>query len=118
MNNDAELSLLRNLIGEQLSSVTFVQDYVQLSFDGPSLTLYNWPVVIVNDQAILQNEHNYKDALCAQIGIQVASVILTPQNFLALLFENKVTLQVLLREEAYVTAEAVLFQSDQGWWVI
>jgi hypothetical protein len=31
---------LKQLIGEQLSSIEFVQDYLQLRFDGPCLTVY------------------------------------------------------------------------------
>jgi len=37
---------LQMLIGEQLSAVTFVQDYVQLHFDGPRLTVFSHAVVM------------------------------------------------------------------------
>jgi len=118
MANDGEVSVLTNLVGEQLSSVTFVQDYVQLSFDGPCLTLFTWPVVIISERAISKHEQNYKDALCAQIGIQIASTILNPSDCLTILFSNSIILQVSLKDEDYVAAEAVMFQSDQGWWVL
>lgn len=36
---------LQCLIGEQLSAVVFVQDYVQLQFDGYQLTTYTTPLV-------------------------------------------------------------------------
>jgi hypothetical protein len=32
---------LNGIVGEQLSSVTFVMDYWQLSFDGATLTVYS-----------------------------------------------------------------------------
>jgi hypothetical protein len=34
---------LQMLIGEQLSAVTFVQDYLHLYFDGPRLTVFFLP---------------------------------------------------------------------------
>jgi hypothetical protein len=36
---------LNGIVGEQLSSVTFVMDYWQLSFDGAVLTVYSAAVV-------------------------------------------------------------------------
>ena len=41
---------LQMLIGEQLSAVTFVQDYLQLHFDGPRLTVFSHAVVMRGDQ--------------------------------------------------------------------
>jgi len=43
-----ESTLRKKLIGEQLSSVEFVQDYLQLHFDGRTITAYVWPKVFVN----------------------------------------------------------------------
>jgi hypothetical protein len=34
-------SVLNGIVGQQLSSVTFVMDYWQLSFDGDALTVYS-----------------------------------------------------------------------------
>ena len=39
------ISPLQIIVGEKLSSVTFVMDYVQLGFDGPLLTAYSGPEV-------------------------------------------------------------------------
>jgi hypothetical protein len=35
--------LINELVGEELSSVVFVADYVQFDFNGPRLTLFVWP---------------------------------------------------------------------------
>ena len=35
--------------GQELSAVEFVSDYVRLRFDGPLLTLYAWPHVLLED---------------------------------------------------------------------
>jgi hypothetical protein len=37
------VSLINELVGEELSSVVFVADYVQFDFNGPRLTLFVWP---------------------------------------------------------------------------
>jgi hypothetical protein len=36
---------MAEIIGRQLSSVTFVQDYMQFDFDGARLTTYTLPTV-------------------------------------------------------------------------
>ena len=38
------------LVGWQLSSVEFVQDYLQLHFDDKTITFYIWPAVLVGDK--------------------------------------------------------------------
>jgi hypothetical protein len=38
-SNHQEVQTLSRIVGEQLSAVVFVQDYLQLQFDGPTLTL-------------------------------------------------------------------------------
>jgi hypothetical protein len=37
--------LMREIVGRQLTSVTFVQDYIQLAFDGLGLTAYTQPTI-------------------------------------------------------------------------
>jgi hypothetical protein len=41
MRVNTDLSPLDELIGQQLSAVTFVQDYIQVWFDGPGLNITN-----------------------------------------------------------------------------
>ena len=36
-----------SMVGQELSAVEFVQDYLQLRFDGPVLTLFEWPDVFL-----------------------------------------------------------------------
>src|SRR5690242_9135647 len=59
--NDSPLGPIH---GSQLSSVEFVQDYVQLRFDGPCLTAITWPVVTVGQQRFRLETPGYRDALC------------------------------------------------------
>jgi hypothetical protein len=61
------------LVGQELGSVVFVRDYVQLDFDGPRLSLYVWPTV-VTDRRVDFGEPGYRDALCELIGRPVTGV--------------------------------------------
>ncbi|SNS74062.1 hypothetical protein SAMN05216276_10159 [Streptosporangium subroseum] len=61
-------SLLSALIGEEMSSVIFIRDYVQLDFDGPKLSLFSWPQIAVDSTVRLMGDPGYRDTLCALIG--------------------------------------------------
>ena len=59
--------------GQELTAVEFVADYVRLRFDGPMLTLYAWPHVLLAEYSVAFGEPEYRNALCAQIGETVAT---------------------------------------------
>ena len=44
-------SVLKRLVGEQLSAVTFVMDYLHLDFDGQNINLYVWPTIEIEGEA-------------------------------------------------------------------
>ena len=44
-------SPMQNVVGEYLSSVTFVMDYLQLGFSGYGFNMYSWPTVTVQKRA-------------------------------------------------------------------
>ncbi len=67
-------SLLLILVGEELASVIFVRDYLQLDFDGPRLSLFVWPQVAVDAEVRRMGDRGYRDALCTLIGHTVLSV--------------------------------------------
>jgi hypothetical protein len=71
---------LQELVGEQLSSVTFVMDYLQLAFDGPTINAYTWPTVGVAEEVLRFGNPGYRDALCARIAVKVVSVRLPPDR--------------------------------------
>jgi hypothetical protein len=85
--------------GEELKSVAFVEDYLQLGFGGPVLTLYNWPYVMLTDFSVAYGEPEYRNALCAQIGEQVSTATLEEDDALTIELANGVVLGLSLREE-------------------
>ncbi len=91
----------------QLASVAFVQDYLQLDFDGPLLTLYVWPDIADADGiSIAYGEPGYRDALCTVIGETVTTPDLNEGRSLTIEFENGTVLALSLREEDIDVAEA------------
>jgi hypothetical protein len=87
------------LIGEELKAVEFVEDFLQLRFDAPLLTLYAWPHVLLTDFSLAYGEPEYRNALCAQIGEKVVQASLEEGDALTIEFENGTVFGLSLREE-------------------
>ena len=96
-----------------------MQDYVQLRFDGPVLTMITWPVIELHDHELRWGEGGFRDGLCSQIGVKVVRAEILPGDSLQLEFSDGAIFKVSLRDEDYRAAEAVRFESDPAtWWVL
>ena len=98
--------------GQELSAVEFVADYLRLRFDGPLLTLYAWPHVLLADFSVAFGEPEYRNALCAQIGEMVATVTLEELDALTIEFESGTVLALSLREEDLDGPESGSYSAD------
>ena len=87
------------LVGEELRSVAFVEDFLELRFGTPLLTLYDWPHVLLTDFSVAFGEPEYRNALCAQIGEMVSTASLEEDNALTIELANGVVFGLSLREE-------------------
>lgn len=102
---------------QELSSVVFVQDYLQLDFNGPVLTLFLWPEVFISQSSSLAEgsyafgEPGYRDALCSQIGESVSAARLEAGTALEIEFETGTIFRSSLRNEDYEGAEAGHFST-------
>ncbi len=85
--------------GQELTAVEFVGDYLRLRFDGPMLTLYAWPHVLLPEFSIAYGEPEYRNWLCAQIGQIVSKAALEELAALTIEFENEIVIALSLREE-------------------
>lgn len=90
---------ISSIIGEELVAVEFVQDYLQLRFDTPLLTLYAWPHILFSEYSLAYGEPEYRNALCALIGEKVEETALDEGNSLTVKFENDIVIALSLREE-------------------
>jgi hypothetical protein len=100
--------------GQELSAVEFVSDYLRLRFDGPMLTMYAWPHVLLADFSIAFGEPEYRNALCAQIGEMVAKAKLEEMEALTIEFESGTVIALSLREEDLDGPEAGSYSAGGG----
>ena len=108
---------LQAIIGEQLSAVTFVQDYVQLHFDGPRLTVFSHPVVTLGEKTFHWGKPGFRDALCNSIAKQVTEARVAYGESIAIRFTDGSTIKISLKDENYRGGEAVNFDTGSNeWW--
>jgi hypothetical protein len=110
------------LIGEQLSSVIFVQDYLQLDFDGNRLTCYVWPVIALDDIEYRFNDTEYRNKLCNLIAKLVKYVILEDGISLRIVFTDNSAIflpldynRPIIRDDPSIK-EIAIFEDSNGNW--
>ena len=106
-------SFLAAIEGQELSSVSFVQDYLQLDFNGPVLTLYIWPEVFRAEGSYGFGEPGFRDMLCEEITNDVETATFAEAIALEISFESGTIFRVPLRDQDYVGAEAGQFLSGE-----
>jgi hypothetical protein len=114
MNESRTLAEAVQLLeGEQLSSVEFVQDYVQLRFDGPCLTVYTIAQTVTrNNSFIAWGEPGYRDALCNPIAHKVKQTLVVDSERLSLTFDDDSVWSVSLLEGDYRGPEALMYRDN------
>jgi hypothetical protein len=105
---------LQFLIGEYLSSVEFVMDYVQLRFSGPCLTVYAIVQRVTKDGLTKTwGEPGYRDALCSIITHTLKQAHVETGQQLSLIFDDGSVWSVSLRDEDYRGPEAIYYNDQQ-----
>jgi hypothetical protein len=104
------LKILENC---ELSGVTFIRDYLQLHFDGPLLNGYIWPILTIGGNAITIKASGYRDALCAQIGKQIASAVQVNEQ-IVLRFNDCSEISFSLKAEDQIGPETVVLYGDNN----
>lgn len=79
-------SLLEALVEEELGSIVFVMDYLQLDFGNARLSVYVWPTVSIGDVSRGFGDPGYRDALCALIAHEVVETEESPEAGLVIRF--------------------------------
>ena len=100
---------LQALVGEQLSSVTFVMDYWQLAFDGHGLTVFTRTTVSGPDWRVENTDEQFRNRLCERIGRKVAAVAFHSGDYLAITFDDASIIKASMREQDYSGLEAFNF---------
>ena len=91
------VSPLQSVVGEYLSSVTFVMDYLQIGFSGYGFTMNSWPTITMQSRTLAYEDGGYKDALCSLIGETVTEVDEYWDTGLRLQFKNASYINLALK---------------------
>lgn len=111
--------LLAQLIGRKMSSVEFVQDYIQLRFDGITVTAIN-PLFVEDEVSVYKpDDQGYRDQICSLIGYSVKEANIIEDVEVRITFSDLKVIAISLRAEDYSVAEGVIFTSPtHEWWVL
>ena len=106
MSEEIVSEFWNELVGCQLSSVEFVQNYLQLRFDGPTINVTN-PLTVINDKTEITSWNvGFRDLLCNQITKIIDSVTFEPEKALTIRFIDDSLIAISLRPEDYSSPEA------------
>lgn len=95
------------LVGAQMGAVTFVQDYLQLHFDGPCINVY-MPMQIEADGRIVGwKDETFRNALCGQIAKRVSAVLFEHEEALRISFTDGSRISISLRRADYTCPDAI-----------
>jgi hypothetical protein len=109
---------LKQLIGEQLSSVEFVQDYLQLRFSGPCLNVYSGLHRVTSSvSSLVWGQPGYRDALCGLISHKVKKAEVLSDERISFIFDNESVWSMSLRKQDYRGPEAFEFRAGTLWFV-
>jgi hypothetical protein len=90
---------IQQLVGEQISTVAFVCDYVEFHFSGPILRSLSNPRVSVQGAEYRFPESGSRDALCRVIGSTVQALKLDENRVLELTTSNGCRITIPLDTE-------------------
>ena len=105
---------LQSIVGEQLSSITFVQDYWQFDFDGIGVTALTRVIVRTDGLTLKDGDDQFRNLLCGQIAKIVSRAELVQPEALTITFADGSSISVSLRWEDYKGPEAALLSSRGG----
>ena len=100
---------IRNLIGEQISAVCFVMDYVEINFNGMILRSVADPFIRIGDREFMFPGQGSRDALCSIIGDYVRAIELIEDSRFTLETDRGHRLTIPLDENSKRGHEAMHF---------
>jgi hypothetical protein len=105
---------IEDLVSEQVSGVCFVQDYLELHFNGPVVRFEEPPSIRMNNKDLTFPSPGSRDAFCALIGLRLVSVKIVEEVSMTFRFEKGEILFVPLSSTESSTGEFVHFMPSMG----
>jgi hypothetical protein len=109
MNKATNTTGLNDLIGEQLSGVAFVQDYVEFHYDGKILRSLAAPSVTIAGDSSTFPQRGSRDAFCSLIGHIVEGIRVEEGDRIEVKFAENAVITVPLGPSARTGPEAAHF---------
>ena len=109
------------LVGDDLSGITFVRDYLQLQFNSPPFINATSRKITVTREGRSANfgEDAFANLVIGLIGGVVSKVALEEAHAFEILFEGGAKIEISLRPEDYPKCgEALLFQGRERQWAV
>jgi len=108
------------LVGEDLSGIVFVRDYLQLQFSPPpQINVYSTQVIVSSSgRSASFGEEAFANLAIGLIGKFVTEVRVNEQQDFRIIFANDAELAISLRPEHYRGPEAVDFQGRDNKWAV
>ena len=104
-----ESNFYDSIAGEKLSAITFIMDYWQLQFDGPTINALTRVQVSADGSTSRDGDDQFRNLICGQIGKVVAGVTLVKSEAFTIAFEDCSSISISLKAEDYVGPEAIVF---------
>jgi len=109
----------RQIVGEQLSGVTFVMDYLQLQFNPPpTINAYTPVTVSLAGKTCVSGDDQFRNRLCDQITKIVKSVAIKEEEAFLITFEDGSMISISLKPSDYVGPEAMEFIGRDKLWMV
>lgn len=103
------------LIGEELTSVEFMQNSLALHFGDKTMFLNAWPLIADSEGiSIGYGEPGYRDAVCFVLGLEIEKATYTEGVELTMEFDGGAVIALSLREEDMESPEAGEFITPNG----
>src|SRR5215813_10565729 len=100
---------LSRIVGESLTAVMFVMDYLKLQFNDPVLTVLTPVLVRTGDTICQEGDLHWRDSLCDRMMRTVSGIILRAEQ-LQIRFDDDSEFVVTLKDEVRSGNEAMIFE--------
>ena len=107
-------------MGEDLSGIVFVRDYLQLQFNPlPQINVYSTRVVVSADgRSAVFGEEAFANLAIGLIGRFVRKVRVNAQESFSIVLTDEAEIMISLRPEHYQGPEAVDFRGRNKQWAV
>ncbi len=77
---------------KKVDLIVFVQDYLQIQFEGIRLNFFTWPNLLIENEKVVFQDIAYRDTLCALIGKKVQKTNFKNLEYFEIVFEGNLSI--------------------------